>query len=378
VKRAFVYGRVSSNIRIALAVSLATGAVSLALFAPARSSGIPAATAPVPASSDALLDGYVFPGTDPTRVVVVLDVAPRLTRGTTATTYFDPNVVYAIDVDNVGDGAEHLTLQFQARGTGPLQRIEAFGPGVPVASGTDSTRFDPLGATTFDRTSTIDKGISFFAGLRRDPAFFDREQRDRIAAGRATCFRDPGKAENAYRDDDVLALVAEIPKTLLAPRKQGRIGVWWTASIAEPGGDGFRQIARIGRPGGALLVDLPSANSRSTALAAAIARLFAPDALQVDVEAPGKAGYLDIETATPTPAPVATMKKVPPPYRPFGGRALTSPAMARTLAARYGDLVPRALLGPEDGRETTCLESDNTTPAPNPAASDFPYLDDPL
>jgi hypothetical protein len=52
--------------------------------------------------------------------------------------------------------------------------------------------------------------------------------------------------------------------------------------------------------------------------------------------------------------------------------------MARTLDAVFGDLVPRALLAPEDGRETPCLTSDNTSPPPNPGASSFPYLDAPI
>jgi hypothetical protein len=121
----------------------------------------------------------------------------------------------------------------------------------------------------------------------------------------------------------------------------------------------------------------PGVASRSDAMAAALETLFVPDELEADVQAPGPAGYLRIETATPTPSPLPSVKHVPPPYRPFGGRR-PDEAASGTLGAFFGDTLPRALLAPEDGRETPCLTSDNTTPPPNPTASSFPYLDAPF
>ena len=394
--------RTSGFARSAAAFGVVAFAFVFALGAPGRR-----AVAANPGEAPGVLDTYVFPADDPTRVVIAFDVRPRTPRGT-AVPYFDPNVLYTILIDNVGDGREHLALQFKAIGTGPLQRIAVYGPAVPNGPSTTATLAPFLGSAAYNTTATLDKGISLFGGPRRDPFFFDRAQFERIASHQASCFRDAATAENAYRNANVLALVVEVPKTLIAPRKLGRINLWTIASVATAGTNGpYVQVSRAGRPGVRDLFENsvdrdaseraapyddpkvaaaarsfaaapPVAGSRSAEIADAIARLFATDELEADVEAPGQAGYLAIETATPTPQPAASVKHVPPAYRPFGGRGLSSPAMARTLDAVFGDLVPRALLAPEDGRETPCLTSDNISPPPNPGASSFPYLDAPI
>lgn len=402
----------TSIVRSVAAVSIALVATTLSLVVPGRSAGR--------AALPEILDGYVFPGSDPGRgrAVFAFDVAPLFGNVATNALFFDPNVVYTIDVDNVGDRRVHLVMQFKAEGTGPLQRIVMYGPAVPAASdgapvdpatGVRTTLVRQLGTATYNEATTLDEDVSLFAGPRRDPFSFDAEQFAAIRGGRATCFRPAASARNALTRANVLAIVVEVPRSLVAPRKAGRVGVWWTASVADPAGTPgtYHQVSRAGRPLVARLVETmadqtasdrlppdgdaafaaavrrfvssppPGLASRSDAMAAALETLFAPDELEADVQAPGAAGYLRIETATPTPSPLPSVKHVPPPYRPFGGRR-PDEAASGTLGAFFGDTLPRALLAPEDGRETPCLASDNTTPPPNPSASSFPYLDAPF
>ncbi len=378
-------------------------------------------------------DLYVFSVDDPTLVAFALTVGARVPRDPAAFSVpFDPRVLYALHIDNVGDFRDHLTFQFIADAgspPGPRQRISAYGPGLPLANG-GITPLLPvrLGGATYNQTTILDKGATFFAGPRRDPLFFDAAQFARIRAGAATCFRPAGRAENAFANDDVLAIVIEVPKTLVAPRKRGRINVWATASIERSPNAGYEQVDRVGRPFTRDLFETaadqeasrsgdppddallgrdvrsfslaapPAGAGRAPATALALARIFAPDELEADIEAPNPAAYLAIEApATPAPTPTPTPTPTPPgaspsptppaprrptplptPFRPFGGRTPADPANALDLRAAYGDLVAKAGLAPDDGRETPCLASDGTVAPKNLSRDDFPYLDAPL
>jgi hypothetical protein len=271
-----------------------------------------------------------------------------------------------------------------------------------------------LGSAIVNQTTILDKGVSLFAGLRRDPFFFDTVQFARIRTGRASCFRAVGQAENAYAQDNVLAIVFTAPKTLIAPRNRGRINVWATASRSNSGNAPFALNSRVGRAhvaelfGGDVrafaLAAPPAGAGRSAQTGEALGRIFATDDLEADIESPNGAGYLGIEvpstpvpTATPTPspspsppaAPSPSARSTPPgsksrptpqptPYRPFGGRGLAEPVMAVNLQAIFGNLLARTNIAPDDGRETPCLTSDGTTAPRNLGADDFPYLDGPL
>jgi hypothetical protein len=412
-----------------LAIGIAIGAAS-----PGRGAGASASVDALHAAAT-VDDLYVFSVSDPTLVAFAITVGARVPRGPAAFSVpFDPRVLYAIHIDNVGDFRDHLTFQFVADAAsppGPRQRISVYGPGLPLANG-GVTPLLPvrLGGATYNQTTILDKGATFFAGPRRDPLFFDAARFARIRAGAATCFRAPGGAENAFVNDDVLAIVIEVPKTLVAPRKRGRINVWATASIerAAPNDAGYEQVDRAGRP---FVRDLfetaadqeasrsgdppddavfardvrsfslaapPAGAGRAPDTVAALARIFVPDELQADIEAPNPAAYLGIEVpATPAPTPTPTPTPTPPgaspsptppaarrptplptPFRPFGGRTPSDPANAIDLRAVYGDLVAKAGLAPDDGRETPCLANDGTVAPRNLSRDDFPYLDAPL
>lgn len=407
---------VTAACTVALAASFSTSATSA-----------PPPSPPAPAGDAARVDDlFIFPVADPTLVAIAITVGSPVPRGS-ATPAFDPRVLYAIHIDNVGDLHDHLTLQFladDATPAGPRQRIVAYGPSVPTAASDTSLLPTRLGSAIYNQTTILDKGVTLFAGLRRDPFFFDAVQFARIRSGRASCFRVAGAAENAYAGDNVLAIVFTAPKTLIAPRNRGRINVWATASASEAASGPFTPKDRSGRPhiaeffGGDLrsfaVAAPPRGAGRSAEIGEALGRMFATDDLEADIESPNGAAYLGIEvpstpvpTATPAPSPSLTQPAVPSaaapsaavpspalqttppaakgrptpqptPYRPFGGRGLADPAMAVNLKTTYGNLLVQAKLAPEDGRETPCLTSDGTSAPRNLGAPDFPYLDGPL
>jgi hypothetical protein len=419
---------VAAAARAVAPVAYAVAAVALAGGSSVSAQGAPASLASNSGGDAAHIDDlFIFPVTDPTLVAIAITVGNPFPRGSVAPA-FDPRVLYAIHIDNVGDFQDHLTLQFLADGAtpaGPRQRIVAYGPSVPTAGSDASLLQSRLGSAFVNQTTILDKGVTFFAGLRRDPFFFDAVQFARVRSGRASCFRTAGHAENAYAGDNVLALVFTAPKTLIAPRNRGRINVWATASTSRAGTGPFAPKDRAGRPhiaeffGGDVrsfaLAAPPGGAGRSAQTGEALGRIFVTDDLEADIESPNGAGYLGIEvpaTPVPTATPAPSPSPVPPaepspavpsaaasgpaapsappgskkgrptpqptPYRPFGGRGIADPAMAVNLKAIYGSLLAQTNIVPDDGRETPCLTSDGTTAPKNLGATDFPYLDAPL
>ncbi len=124
---------------------------------------------------------------------------------------------------------------------------------------------------------------------------------------------------------------------------------------------------------------------RSPQIADAAVKVLIPDAIEADLSAPGPARYLAVETNGKSGLPVAVVRLVPPPliygvkralgdpYRHFGGRDLRSPVIDLSLGSVFGSLIPKLGLAPDDGKETPCLTSDNTTPAAKHYQNDFPY-----
>jgi hypothetical protein len=128
---------------------------------------------------------------------------------------------------------------------------------------------------------------------------------------------------------------------------------------------------------------------RSNAVADAAVKVLIPDFIEADLSQSGPARYLAVETNGKSGLPLQLIRTVPPdgidgikqalgdPYRHFGGRDPSSPAIDLSLGAIYGSLIPKLGLAPDDNRETPCLTSDNTTPAAKHPLRSFPYLGDP-
>src|SRR5207248_10641310 len=80
-------------------------------------------------------DVYVFPGSSPDRTVLVLNSWAFITPAQTASTYFDPNLLYQFKIDNNSDGVEDKVIQVSLNGTGANQTVDVRGPVAPPVAG---------------------------------------------------------------------------------------------------------------------------------------------------------------------------------------------------------------------------------------------------
>jgi uncharacterized protein DUF4331 len=192
-------------------------------------------------------DVYAFPGASADRIVLVLTTSSPITPAQSASASFDPNLLYQLKIDNTGDGIEDRVLQFTFTGTGANQQIQVRGPVAPAAVGMINSVVDAspslTGAVNSNLGSTT--GMQVFAGLRDDPFFLDLEQFFRIVPDRkpvsgplsqlpetpsASAWRPVGQAVDYLRGINTLAIVVELPVSMLTAGGQPKIGVWGTIS----------------------------------------------------------------------------------------------------------------------------------------------------
>jgi hypothetical protein len=194
-------------------------------------------------------DVYVFPGSSPDRLVLVLTTSSPLSPAKSVDAAFDPSILYQIKIDNTGDAIEDLVLQFTFDGAGPNQQVSLRGPVPPERTGTMSTLVSvpPVVSGRVNSVLGSPSGIQVFAGLRDDPFFIDLEQFFRIIPDRApvtgplskigpkpeaTAFRNPGI--DFLAGFNTLAMVVELPEAMVLPPGGGgadpHIGVWATTS----------------------------------------------------------------------------------------------------------------------------------------------------
>ena len=210
-----------------------------------------------------LTDLHIFPGQDPNNVVLALSVRPLIPAGQAANFSFDPDVLYQFKIDTNGDAVEDLVLQARFEGTGAKQKVFISGPVKPSRLGT-VTQFEKpystTGAINQEFSPDADKKIKVFAGARADSFFLDLVQLgtilpDRLSAlpkeafpplsgqtkatikeantPQTTTWRPKGEAKDFFTNYNLLAIVVEMPKTMLADpttKQVGKIGVWETAS----------------------------------------------------------------------------------------------------------------------------------------------------
>ena len=179
----------------------------------------PRATAD-PASD--LTDVFAFTSpSDPARVVLAMAVGPY----SAADAAFSPLVTYAFRVQRV-DALSPFTLDTTARDVvctfdaATPQRVSCTGPGAVMAAAAVG---DPSGGGAGGP-------MRVFAGLRSDPAFFDRQGAlATLSTGRASFTGD-----NAFAGANVLALVVEIDSALFT-----------LASDAAAATDGARPVLAV-------------------------------------------------------------------------------------------------------------------------------------
>jgi hypothetical protein len=126
------------------------------------------------------------------------------------------------------------------------------GPVKPNEIGTANTlvRSGPVITGPTNHVLGDPNGIQLFAGPRDDPFFIDLEQFFRIIPDRrpvtgplsqlpstpsASSFRAPGQAVDYVRGYNDMAIVIELPVSMLVadPQHPGKFGVWGTASRAR-------------------------------------------------------------------------------------------------------------------------------------------------
>jgi hypothetical protein len=182
-----------------------------------------------------IADVYTFLNpSDASRVVLAMTVSGFIPPSEVGTTFFDPDVLYQLKIDTNGDAVEDLVIQAFVTGSGAHQVMHFRGPVAPAEVGASAKALrGPETATVRVSNSATPivaerNGIKVFAGVRDDPFFFDLTQFKHVVAGEATSFNNPGT--DAFAGFNVLAIVIELPKSLLA---SSRIGVWGTTGRAS-------------------------------------------------------------------------------------------------------------------------------------------------
>ena len=123
-----------------------------------------------------IADFYAFEGENPDSTVFIATIQGNLNPGgVTDNANFDEDVLLEFNIDNTGDFVEDLVIQAIKRG----DSIHFFGPVTPNQTGlesqiiTSTTHNVVQISTSSDTYITNENGMSFFAGPRRDPFYFD-------------------------------------------------------------------------------------------------------------------------------------------------------------------------------------------------------------
>jgi len=199
-----------------------------------------------------LTDVYVFPGSAPGRIVLVMNTRAFLTPAETPGASFDPNLLYQFKIDNNGDAIEDKVVQVSFTGTGSNQQVEVRGPIEPPVAGAMNNEIassSPSVTGALNTSLGSASGTQVFAGPRDDSFFIDLEAAfcilpDRKPSGgalSAPCalpanpaapfyFRPAGSAVNYVNGFNVLTIVVELPSSLLENGQPGKLGIWGTIS----------------------------------------------------------------------------------------------------------------------------------------------------
>ncbi|MEO8560845.1 MAG: DUF4331 family protein [bacterium] len=195
-------------------------------------------------------DVYAFPAQGEGRMAIVLGTSSPLTPSATPSAVFGTKdqELYQIKVDNNGDAREDLVFQVTFTGTAGHQVVTLRGPYTPNVVGTTGNTLitgKPVLSGPVNQILTDGRGVKLFAGARDDPFFIDLEQFFRIIPDRrpstgplsklpkpASSFRGPGEARDFLRGINDLAIVVELPTTMLSSdgKTLGKFGVWGTTS----------------------------------------------------------------------------------------------------------------------------------------------------
>jgi hypothetical protein len=246
-------------------VALCAAILTVVLFAriPARGFDLQGSPVTIARPTADITDTYLFPSpTNPNDVVAVMDVNPLVPAGAASTTFFAQQVLYTMKFDTKykeeatnARPNEDVVLQFTVGAvTGSAgnqtQQISVYGPGVPTTTGSSTKLLNSVATGTgfINREFSIDSGqVQVFAGVRRDPQFFDKTQFFNIfpassqASGPASCLSSSCPSgfatagTNTFANTNVLSIVVEIPRSLLLNIGTGvgdGVAYWATTSTS--------------------------------------------------------------------------------------------------------------------------------------------------
>lgn len=193
----------------------------------------------VSGTSTDIADFYAFEGDNPSNTVFIVTLQGILSPGLiTENATFDEDVLIEFNIDNTGDFIEDLVIQVIRRG----DSMYFFGPAEPVSTGLESNILTSenhyvVEISTIEETrTTTENGMSFFAGPRRDAFYFDFNRFNDIASGEAAPggFYPPGEAEDFFNDLNTLAIVIEVPNSLLGTPPEHVLGTEGNISGLPP------------------------------------------------------------------------------------------------------------------------------------------------
>ncbi|GFZ77780.1 hypothetical protein GCM10011531_03960 [Aquaticitalea lipolytica] len=172
-----------------------------------------------------ITDFYAFQGQNSNNLVFVANVQGLLSPTATAGAAFDENTMIEFNIDTTGDNVEDLVIQATARDG----KMYFFGPAAPNQTGLNSTFLTGVTPNSVDITAygssavvATNAGMSFFAGPRDDPFFFDFAQYSAIIGGTASGFNNPGS--DTFAGSNVMSVVVEVPKSMIGGT--GTINTW--------------------------------------------------------------------------------------------------------------------------------------------------------
>jgi hypothetical protein len=199
-----------------------------------------------------MTDVYVFPGSTPDRITLVMNTSAFLTPAQTAAAGFDPSILYQFKIDNTGDAKEDKVIQVTFNGNGSSQKVQVVGPVAPPVQGAMMNTLATSSTATINGTLNTPFGsataLQAFAGPRDDPFFIDLEQFFRILPDRrpstgplsvlrppSSKFRSATEAKDFLRGINDMAIVIELPAPMLSADRAslGKVGVWGTTSRAR-------------------------------------------------------------------------------------------------------------------------------------------------
>jgi hypothetical protein len=420
------------RVAVSLAAVVALSAGTFLYTAhPARSSDHQDSPAVVAQPGADITDVYFFPAPDNAKnVVLAMDIHPLIPAGMSGKVTLDPDVLYEFKLSHGALGTTapaDMVLQLLPRGSGPSQTIGVYSKIAKAIAG-PSTLGDPLGRLAFNTPTHLPYGITAFVGPRADPFFFDLFQfftilpdrnysnpRTGDELGTATpTFNgfSPGSTSGAGAGNyacstvastnaltqinggfDVISIVVELPKALLAPRGTSSLVHIWATTSDRWGTVGrqtaYKQLELLSRPAvkelfevfadhaktnvsepyadptikGSIEHFMSTVAGRSAAISNVVTSVLYPNELAADLAQPGPAAYLGVETGG------ATGSK-------FGGRGLTDDVIDTSLGVVFGGTIPALGLAPDDGKENLCLANEHVASGQGGVQTQaaFPYL----